>query len=188
MVKSSKSIIFQAMPVLLACVPILIGSGLVLSSMEENFRVGGNYVPGLIVMIPPLLALRGNVSGALASRLGSALHQGVIKPEFLWDPEMKANIFSAISLALLGSLTTGILAYLVSFLSGLKAVAFFNLVAIALIAGLLSSILQMGVTISVAILSYAKGIDPDNVTSPLVTSIGDLLTIACIYIAVLLVV
>jgi len=53
---------------------------------------------------------------------------------------------------------------------------------------MLSSVGLIGLTVIVALFSYRRGWDPDNVTSPLIASIGDLVTIACLYIAIFLVV
>ncbi|KXB02260.1 hypothetical protein AKJ44_00895 [candidate division MSBL1 archaeon SCGC-AAA261F17] len=180
---TARNIVGQALPILLLCVLIEVGAGLVLGGMEENFKL----LPGLIVLVPPLLGLRGNISGALASRLGTALHQGVLDPRFLWGPEMRVNVFSSFFLTLLVSASAGILAWLVTLLVGIESVSLFTFLAIAIIAGILSSFILIGLTIGIAFMSYAKGFDPDNVTSPLMASIGDIFTIICIYISVLLV-
>lgn len=148
-------------------------------------------VPGILVMVPPLLALRGNISGALASRLGTALHQGVIDPNSLWNPEVKSNVSSSVFLTFMVSFTTGVLASIITVLTGSQAFSieiFINLVSIALIAGMLSSVGLIALTVLVALFSYRRGWDPDNITSPITASIGDLITVASIYVAIFLVV
>lgn len=179
-----KSILVQAFPVLMLCSFLSFGSGSFLGYMGDSFRL----LPGLIIMVPPLLALRGNVSGILASRLGSALHQGVIEPRLSWTSEIVTNVLSAIFLSLFGSFIIGMLSYSISFLTGIVPVSAHVLLLIAVVAGLLSSVIQSGLTVLIAILSYTKGLDPDNVTAPLMMSIGDLLTVSCIFVAIFLVV
>jgi cation transporter-like permease len=39
----------------------------------------------------------------------------------------------------------------------------------------------------VAIQAYARGVDPDNVSSPIMTAVGDFMVVISIYLAVLLV-
>lgn len=156
-----------------------------LGGVEDSF-----VIPGILVMVPPLLALRGNIGGALASRLGTGLHQGVIDPEGLWGPEVKTNVGASIFLTFMVSIATGVLAFFVTVLTGLHPLTFYlfkTLTLIALIAGLLSSFVLIGLTVLIALLSYRRGWDPDNVTSPLMASIGDFFTVISLYLGVLLV-
>lgn len=175
----------QALPILLLCALFQVGAGSILGGMESSFML-----PGILVMVPPLLALRGNIGGALASRLGTGLHQGVIDPGSLWGPEVRTNVGASIFLTFLISVTTGIFAFVVTVLTGLHAVTlalFLDLVLIALIAGMLSSFGLIGLTVLVALFSYRRGWDPDNVTSPLMASIGDFFTVISLYIGVILI-
>ncbi len=154
--------------------------------MEESLKI----IPGILVMVPPLLALRGSIGGALASRLGTGLHQGVIDPDVLWNPEVKTNIAAALFLTLLVSITIGILSFSITILTGLHAPTlpfFLSLVSIAIIAAVLSGVGLTGLTVFIALFSYRRGWDPDNVTSPLTASMGDLITMASIYVAVIVV-
>lgn len=178
-------ILRQSLPVLLFCALFEIGAGSMLGGMEDNL------IPGLLVMVPPLLALRGNISGALASRLGTALHQGAIDPDYLWSPEVKENVSSSVFLTFVVSLSAGILAFFVTVATGMHSFSinlFLDLVSIALIAGMLSSVGLIALTVLVALFSYRRGWDPDNITSPLTASIGDMITVASIYVALFLVV
>ena len=187
MTKSEVSAILrQALPVLLICGLFQFGAGSVLGGMEDSLKI----IPGILVMVPPLLALRGSIGGALASRLGTGLHQGIIDPETLWSQEVKNNIGAALFLTFLVSVTTGVLSFSITILSGLHAPTlhfFLSLVSIAIIAAMLSGFGLIGLTVLIALSSYRRGWDPDNVTSPLTASIGDLITMASIYIAVIVV-
>ena len=178
-----RSTVAQALPVLLFCFLVEASAGSVFGGMERSFRI----LPGLIVMVPPLLGLRGNISGALASRLGTALHGGVIEPKFLMNSELRVNILSSICLTFLVSLSVGVLAFVVCALTGVEHVSVLTFVLIALIAGLLSNFIIVALTVFIAIGTYIRGWDPDNITGPIVTTTGDLVTIICIFIAVLLV-
>lgn len=186
MVKTEVSdIVRGALPLLLFCALFQFGAGSLLGRMENEFRI----LPGLLVMVPPLLGLRGNVSGALASRLGTGLHQGVIDPGSLWGPEVRTNVGASVCLTFMVSIVAGFLAAGVTILTGasFSVLIILKLVLIAVFAGVFSSAGLIALTVMVALFSYRRGWDPDNVTSPLMASMGDLITVLSIYIALILV-
>ena len=182
---SVKTIVIQGLAILLLCAIIEIFAGNVLERMKEQLAV---TLPGLILAIPPLLDLRGNINGALASRLGTALHTGVIEPKLSMSAELKVNIISTIILSFLASTTIGILSVGVGALFGIQSINVLGILAIAIIAGVVSGIILAAITVVVSIVAYFRGWDPDNVTAPLMATVGDLLTMVSIFLAAFLVV
>ena len=180
-----RAIVIQGLAILLICAIIEIFAGNVLERMKEHLTV---TLPGLILAIPPLLDLRGNINGALASRLGTALHTGVIEPKLSMSAELKANIMSSIILSFLASATIGILSVGVGILFGITSINILGIMIIAIIAGVVSGIILTAISIVVSIVSYVRGWDPDNVTAPLMATIGDFLTMVCIFLTTFLVV
>lgn len=178
-----RAIVIQGLSVLLLCAVIELGAGFALERMKKYIGL----LPGLIVMVPPLLDLRGNINGALASRLGTALHTGVIEPRLAMTAELKANIVSSLILSFIASATIGLLSYAICILTGAETIGVLSLVMIALIAGFTSGLILATLTVFVAVISYIKGLDPDNITSPTMATVGDFVTVACIFLAVLLV-
>ncbi len=170
--------------VLLPCMLIELSAGSIFGRMEEYLKI----LPGVLVMIPPLLALRGNINGAMASRIGTALHTGVIDPGLRWTRELKVNVLSSIVLTLIASATIGILAFLSCTLTGVRTIGFLKFLEIATLGAVLSGVILSLVTVLVAVESYVRGLDPDNVTAPLMATVGDLVTIGCIFFVVVLVV
>ena len=70
------SIIKQTLPML-----VLMGLGGTLAGLLLNAaRNSLDLFPGLLVLVPAMQNLRGSISGSLASRLSTALHQGTVKP------------------------------------------------------------------------------------------------------------
>lgn len=177
-----RSIVIQGLSILFVCALIELGSGFTLKEMEQRFIL----IPGLAIMTLPLLDLRGNINGALASRLGTALHTGVIPPKLKLTKELKVNLAASLILSLMASATIGVLSWLVGIIVGLNANILY-LTTIAIIAGFISGLALAFLTILVAVFTYLRGWDPDNITSPAMATIGDFLTSACIYLAVLLV-
>lgn len=170
----------QGLSVLVICALIGLSAGYVLKGMERHIGL----LPGLLVMVPPLLALRGNINGALASRLGTALHTGVIRPRLMWGAELKANIASSLILCFITAATIGALTCI---LIGAETTGIVRLMLIAIVASVISGLILAAITIFVAIIVYVKGLDPDNITSPAMTAIGDFVVVACIGLAIILV-
>ena len=84
----AKEMVKQSLPLILLCGLGAIFAGSTLNLMKGLFT----QIPGLIVVIPAIIAMRGNISTALGSRLGSAYHLGLINADNLWTDELKQNI------------------------------------------------------------------------------------------------
>jgi len=177
-----RSVVIQGLSILIICTFIELGAGFTLKGMEERFRL----MPGLAIMALPLLDLRGNINGALASRLGTALHTGIISPRLKLTRELKANLAASLILSLIASVTIGGLSWIFGVMIGLP-VDILRLTTVAVLAGFISGLILALLTVFVAIFTYIHGWDPDNITGPTMSTIGDFLTVICIYFAVLLV-
>ena len=148
--------------------------GLVLSSFSYILTV----LPALIILIPPSTDLRGNIYASLGSRLGTYLHVGKIEPKFKIDPKITENMLLSLFLLLAVSIFIGFIVAKVS-----TPDLTVNIILIAAIAALLSSILMMPATLAIAIGSYKKGWNPDNITAPIITLIGDMVTLPIIFVS-----
>src|SRR3954452_24068959 len=76
-------------------------TGLTLASITHTL----NLLPGLVVLVPAAIGMRGNVFGALGSRLGTQIHAGTFRVSRRIDTEVGQNMFAAI----LSSLSTAAL-------------------------------------------------------------------------------
>ncbi len=154
-------------------------AGLGLAMMLNAFQ----RVPGLIVMIPAFLDLRGDIASSLASRMGTALHSGIIEPRYKISDEIAQNIIGAWTLSTIEAGLIGILAYFVTILFGMHTSNLVVLFEIAVFASLLSSGLMIPVTVFSAIFFYKRGIDPDTVMSPYLATFGDVISISALIVA-----
>lgn len=183
-----KRIIRQGLPMLLLTGIFNIGAGGILGGIEEQM---GEFLPGMLIMVPPLMDLKGNITGALASRLGSGLHQGLIDQENMFNQEVKTNVKAAITLGFLTAIAIGTMATIITVIimgTPFTLSLLIKLVSVALIAAFLSVVLLCGISVSVSIISYRRGWDPDNITSPVLTTLGDILTLLSLYIALIVVI
>ena len=172
----AKEMVKQSLPLLIFCGigGILAGSTLgVMTDLLEQ-------IPGLIVVIPAIIAMRGNISTAFGSRLGSAYHLGVIDADNMWNEELKQNIIGSLALSFITSIFIGILAYLSSVLLGVTP-DLLMLITIVLLAGIVSAIILTIMTVIIIYLVFKRGYDPDNITGPALATFGDIVTMLCIF-------
>jgi len=134
-----------------------------------------HLIPGLLMVIPALIDMRGNVYGAFISRLSSKLHLGEIKD--LHDRKLKIGIYTAKILAYSAALIVGIIAGLFAYFSTGDPVYVIFIPAIILVTHLFTTSILTPITAYIGVKTYQKGWNPDNVGVPLISSIGDLVSV-----------
>ncbi|WP_458208263.1 magnesium transporter [Haladaptatus sp. NG-SE-30] len=171
----------EALPALAASMVGGLFAGIVLGGMRAELR----EVQGLLVLVPALLATRGNVYGSLGARLASGLHQGLVEPAFVpSDERVWAAIVASLANGILASLFASVVAFAVLRLLADPVAPLPTLVAIALIAGLLSGIALTVAVVVVVFAGYRRGQNPDTLVGPLVTTTGDVFGISFLLLAV----
>ena len=166
-----------------------IAVGFLLGTVEDIFII----LPGLIVLIPPLMSIRGAIGGAFSARLSTALHLGTVKPQVRNNTSnFKKSFLSAIILTAILPIWIGGLAYLVAFFFTPEILnnwnALLGFILIAELSGLLSGFLQALITIFLSIVTYRRGLDPDVTVSPILYTTGDLVgVISLVFITQLLI-
>jgi mgtE-like transporter len=172
----AKEMVKQSLPLIIFCGLGAIVAGSTLGVMIDLLK----EIPGLIVVVPAIIALRGNISTAFGSRLGSAYHLGIINADNLWNEELKQNLMGSFILSIFVSIIIGLLAYLTSFLLGVYPNPI-KLISIVLLAGLISAIILNLMTIGIIYLVFKRGYDPDNITGPALATFGDIITMLCLF-------
>lgn len=171
----------EALPALAASLVGGLIAGVVLGGMRAELRA----VPGLLVLVPALLATRGNVYGSLGARIATALHQGLIEPHVVGgDKRLRAAATAALANGVLTSTFAATVAYFLLTFLGSTVAPLSILVGIAIVAGLLSGIVLTVVVITVVFAGYRRGRNPDTIVGPLVTTTGDVFGILFLLIAV----
>ena len=176
---SLSSIVEQTLPLLLICVMLGLFAGVILGGMKSSLEA----LPGLLVLVPAILATRGNIFGAFGSRLGSALHQGLIRPELKRDNNLMHSITAALGEGVIMSIVVAVIAHYVILALGRDSIGIIPLTAISLIAGVVSGIVLTVLILVLAFAGYKRGIDPDNITGPIATTVGDLLAMLALFMA-----
>ena len=157
--------------------------GLVLASAEGILT----DLPGLLLLVPGAIALRGNVFGAVGSRLGTAVHTGTFRLSARVDGVVGQNMLGAAALSLVLSAALGVLARGTAVVFGIApTMTLADFVVISTLGGLLASVAIGVVTVGLAAGSVRFGWDLDNVMAPLVSTLGDLATVPALVVAAML--
>jgi len=157
--------------------------GLVLASAEGTLI----DLPGLLLLVPGAIALRGNVFGAVGSRLGTAVHTGTFRLSARPDGVVGQNMLGAAVLSLALSAALGVLARGTAVVFGIApTMSLADFVVVSTLGGLLASMIVGVVTVGLAAGSVRFDWDLDNVMAPLVSTLGDLATVPALVVAALL--
>ena len=141
-------------------------------------------VPGLFILLPGFLEMRGNISGTLDARLVSGLWAGVVKPRVRRNRILRGNILADIFLAAAVSAVLGVVAWAASYLIfGINST---SLIAISLIAGIFSNVIEIPATVLVTFWLFRHGHDPNDIMGPYVTMMGDIVSIASVVLALII--
>lgn len=144
--------------------------------------------PGLLLMVPAAIALRGNIFGAMGSRLGTAIHAGTYRFSFRPSGVVGENILSSLLLNLLASLALALLGKAFASVFGIAdTIALSQFIAISVTGGFLASLVVLAAALALTALSVRYRWDPDNITAPLVTSAADLITLPALFATVWLI-
>lgn len=158
-------------------------AGLTLGSMSATLE----ELPGLLVLVPAAIGMRGAIFGALGSRLGTAVHTGTVRFTRRADTVLGQNVLAAAVLTVSTSAAVAVLAKVVAVGFGLEdTISVVDFLVISVVGGVLASLVVLVVTVALAAAAARSGWDPDNVMAPLVTAIGDLVTLPLLYVATLL--
>ena len=155
-------------------------AGLTLGAITNTLSA----LPGLLDLVPAAIGMRGNVFGALGSRLGTAIHTGTFSLSRRADTVVGQNVVASMALTLSISFALAVLAKGVAIGFGLThTISIADFIVISMVGGALSSVFVLLLTLGVAAGSVRFGWDMDNVAAPLVTAAGDMVTLPSLFLA-----
>jgi mgtE-like transporter len=155
-------------------------AGVTLGSISDTLH----ELPGLFVLIPAAIGMRGNIFGALGSRLGTLIHTGEFRLSSRLDTAVGQNLAASFLLTMSLSVALAVLAKVVlTAFSVHGAISVGDLIVISVLGGVFSSIVVLLLTIGVAAQSARRNWDLDNVAAPIVTAAGDIVTLPALYLA-----
>jgi mgtE-like transporter len=157
-------------------------AGIVLGSITHTLEA----FPGLIVMVPAAVSLQGSIFGALGSRLGTSIHAGLYAPTREREGVLYQNVAAVVVLTVVVSLVLGVVARTLSAAIGVESISILDFMVIALVGGVLASLVVLAFTLALARRANRQGWDLDSVAAPLITAVGDMATVPCLFAATFL--
>jgi len=136
--------------------------------------------PWTIAVYPAILSARGMISGLFSGRLGTALHLGTIYPKFFGNTRTFHLLFDAVIVITLETsiVMSGVSMFFGSILWEVSPKGFFDIFVIVVSTmtfGLLLSFFTMGVGFT----TFKKGLDPDVIQYPIMSTLADVFITLC---------
>jgi len=142
-------------------------------------------IPGMLVLLPGFLELRGNISGTFASRLSSGLFLGIINPKKFNTRVIFGNLMASFFLVMIISVVLGVLATLFTYI--ILGEFTFKIIFLSIIAGILANAIEIPLTLITTFYLFRTGHDPNNIMGPFITTTGDITSILALLIAILII-
>jgi len=147
-------------------------SGTLLSSNEALLYT----VPIMLLILPALNSLIGDISTVLVSRLTTHLYIGTIQPRVRKSERLKEDFYGLLITLLLSLGALIFLGYLFSVIMGIDLVNPLLISLIVCITVLLIFAIMFLLSFVGAIVLFKRGMDPNNFLIPFITSLADFLT------------
>ena len=155
-------------------------AGGVLGSITATFA----RIPGLLVLVPAAIGLRGNIFGAFGNRISTSIHAGTFRLSLRREAVLGQNLLAAVVLTAGLSVALAVVAKVVAVGLGVEGtVGVLDLAVISIVGGAVASIVVMGATLLLAVGAVRRDWDLDSVTAPIVSVAGDVLTLPALWLA-----
>lgn len=142
-------------------------------------------IPGILLLIPSFLEMRGSISGTLFSRISSGLFLGVIKTNRYNTKIVKGNAVSSFVLSIIVSIILGFIVFLFNYY--ILGVFYIWVVFLPILAAIISSIIDIPIVFISTFYLFKKGHDPNNIMGPFITSTGDVISVIGFLVGVLII-
>jgi mgtE-like transporter len=144
-------------------------------------------LPGLMILIPAAIGMRGNIFGALGSRLGTSMHVGTFELSLRRGSILRQNMEASLILTMVISFLMGVLAKIISTALGVDSISLQQFIFISVFGGVLAGLVLLVVNVVVANIGFRRNWDIDNISAPLITAAGDIVTLPMLFLAAIMV-
>lgn len=135
----------------------------------------------VLTVYPGILSVRGLIGGLFSGRLSTGLHIGTVRTGFLKNTKNFLLLWhTVIMLTLLSSVLLGTTITLVGvFLWGASIIDLVAILVVVTATMSLSLVFISPITVAVATLSFKRGLDPDILVYPVMSTVADIIVTAC---------
>jgi mgtE-like transporter len=135
-------------------------------------------LPGLLVMVPAAIGLRGNIFGTFGNRISTSIHTGTYSTKLKPETVLGQNVIASMSLTMILSVVLALVATGMTVIFGVSnAIGWADLVLISFLGGVLASVIVLAASIGLTSLAVRREWDLDNLVAPTVSTLGDVVTI-----------
>ncbi|MFX1374312.1 MAG: magnesium transporter [Promethearchaeota archaeon] len=153
-------------------------AGILLSLLILPF----NSFPILILMIPALLSLRGNLSGPFIARTSRDLVIGNFTNR-TWTE----NVLATFTLSIITALFIGAFSIILNFtIFRLYILPVSYFIIIPLLSIIFTLLISIPCSTCLNYLAFKRGLNPNNVVNPVMTAVDDFSTVLCFFLTILM--
>ncbi len=135
-------------------------------------------LPGLLVMVPAAIGLRGNIFGTFGNRISTSIHTGTYATKLRAETVLGQNVIASMSLTIILSVFLAFVATAMATVFGVSnAIGASDLIVISFVGGVLASVVVLAASIALTSLAVRRDWDLDNLVAPTVSTLGDVVTI-----------
>ena len=155
-------------------------AGLILAAITDTLR----ELPGLLLLVPAAIAVKGNIFGALGSRLGTSIHAGTFRLSGRRDSVMAQNAAASVALSLVLGVALAVMAKGAALAFNVSpTMSLADFVVISALGCLIAAFVVLAITLATTAGAVRFGWDLDNVVAPMVTATGDVVTLPSLVVA-----
>jgi mgtE-like transporter len=145
-------------------------------------------LPGLIILVTPSIGLGGNIFTSLGNRLSTSIHIGSYANSLRPRSILGQNLIAGFTLTMFMSVVLALMAKVIIVVFGIDhALSLLDLLMISILGALISDLPVAFLTVALARGAVRFGWDLDNLVAPVVSTLGDVLTIPALWLAALIV-
>jgi mgtE-like transporter len=140
----------------------------------------------IYTVYPAMIDMMGDVGLVVGSTATTKLALGVLAPSFSSIKNHAKNIFSAWTASLLLFAVLGFLSLAINGMLSLQGIT--NLLLILFVSNVIAFTVIVILSYAISILTFKRGLDPDNFVIPVESSLADSITTLALFVALLLII
>jgi len=136
----------------------------------------------LILIVPALLSMRGNISGPYIARTSRDIIIGEFNKKSWFE-----NVLATYALSIIIGFTIGLFGVILNYIFvRLFIITYGILILIPVLTMLLSLSISIPISTTLNIIVFKRGLDPNNVVNTVMTAVDDFFTILCFYFTIIM--
>ena len=175
-------IIKESLPTMLLVAFMVNITGTILKGIS-NLAAGRREI---YTVYPAIIDMMGDVGLVVGSAATTKLALGILTPSFSSIKNHAKNIFSAWTASLMLFAVLGLLSLAINGIFSLQGIS--HLLLILFISNIIAFVAIVLLSYAISILTFKRGLDPDNFVIPVGSSLADAITTIALFVALLLII